>query len=292
MAGPDIVTTTLAERIGAEIEALADLPSPSPVLAKLSATLGRDDVGLAETEELIGQDPVIAGRVVQAANAAAYAGRVPVTSIHGALLRLGLVRVRRIALLAGIYNALPRRRVPEKFWPHSLAAAACAEVVVENAQAPPDGGEPDAVFLAALLHDLGLLVLASHYPREYKALFEAVGREGQPFDVVEAAVLGIDHGSIGERLARHWLMPPSVCAAIRAHHDPRSAEPEHRWNAAAVHLADLLACMVGADMGEGEELRPDDPALADLGIQPERLEMVITEARLETERAVEALGSR
>jgi len=41
---------TLAERIMADLETLNDLPSPSPVLVKLSTTLGRDDVDLREIE--------------------------------------------------------------------------------------------------------------------------------------------------------------------------------------------------------------------------------------------------
>ena len=103
---------TLVDRISAGPGTLGDLPSPSPVLAKLSATLGSADVELIEIEEIIGQDPVVAGRVIHAANAASYAARSPTTTIHNALLRLGVVRVRRLALLTALHNALPGRRVP------------------------------------------------------------------------------------------------------------------------------------------------------------------------------------
>ena len=75
---------TLAERIIADLETLNDLPSPSPVLVKLSSTLGRDDVDLSEIEELISQDPVLAGRLIQAANAAVFAGYGPTSSGRGA----------------------------------------------------------------------------------------------------------------------------------------------------------------------------------------------------------------
>src|SRR5206468_881712 len=122
----------VAERISTDLELLSDLPSPSPVLAKLSSTLGRADVELIDIEQIISQDPVVAGRVIHAANAAAYATHQPTTTIRNALLRLGLVRVRRIALLVSLYNALPGRRVPPTFWPHSLAAAACAAVIARK----------------------------------------------------------------------------------------------------------------------------------------------------------------
>jgi len=35
---------SLAKRIASDIDVLSDLPSPSPVVARLSATLGDDDV--------------------------------------------------------------------------------------------------------------------------------------------------------------------------------------------------------------------------------------------------------
>ena len=282
---------SLVDQISSDLETLGDLPSPSPVLAKLSTTLGREDIELVEIEEIIGQDPVVAGRVIQAANAASYASRSPTTTIHNALLRLGVIRVRRLALLITLYNALPGRRVPERFWPHSLAAASCAEVLTRNLPAQSSDGDADAIFLAALLHDVGLLVLASHYPEHYQTLCDAAIREGRSFDEVEDAVLGIDHGAIGERLAELWLLPPAVGATIRAHHRLDAVGPEYRHNALVVHLADALCYHVGiGDMGEGVVLLPDDPALLALGVGPDMLALLMKEAKVESERAGQALG--
>lgn len=282
---------SLVDQISSDLETLGDLPSPSPVLAKLSTTLGREDVELIEIEEIIGQDPVVAGRVIQAANAASYASRSPTTTIHNALLRLGVVRVRRLALLITLYNALPGRRVPEQFWPHSLAAASCAEVLTRNLSAQSPESDPDAIFLAALLHDVGLLVLGSHYPEHYQTLCDAAVREGRSFDEMEDAVLGIDHGAIGERLAELWLLPPAVGGVIRAHHRLDAVVPEYRHSALVVHLADALCYHVGiGDMGERVVLLPDDPALLELGIGPDMLALLMKEAKVESERAGQALG--
>src|SRR5438046_1224328 len=89
---------TLTERFVADIEGLSDLPSLSPVLAHLIATLGREDASVAEVAAIIRQDPVIAARVLRSATSAAYIGRSPVSSIRDALLRLGLARIPRVAV--------------------------------------------------------------------------------------------------------------------------------------------------------------------------------------------------
>lgn len=280
---------SLAERIGEDIEVLSDLPSP--VVARLAATLGHEDVEVAAIERIIGQDPVVAGKVIHAANAAAYASHTPTASIRSALLRLGVIRVRRLAMLFGLYNASPGPRVPEGFWRHSLAVATLTEVVLRHVTVEERSADADSVFLAGLLHDLGLLVLATHYPREYRALREAANREGKPLDEVEDAVLGTHHGSIGERLAAHWMLPAPVCAAIRAHHRIDLSETEYRQGAVVVYVAEA-ACGHAevADIGEGVKVREGEPALVELGISPEALGMILTEAEAEAQRAAELVG--
>ena len=138
---------SLAKRIASDIDALSDLPSPSPVVARLSGTLGDDDVEVHTIEAIIGQDPVVAGKVIHAANAAAYASHTPTASIRAALLRLGVIRVRRLAMLFGLFNAYRGPRVPEGFWQHSLAVAQLTDVVVQH-MTVGGNANPDEVFIS------------------------------------------------------------------------------------------------------------------------------------------------
>src|SRR5256885_10548655 len=150
---------TLTERFVADIEGLSDLPSLSPVLAHLIATLDREDASVAEVAAIIRQDPVIAARVLRAANSAAYIGRSSVSSIRDALLRLSLARIRRLALVASLYDAVPVRGTQASraiFRQHSLAVAHCSEVIARHAIGAPADLNPESVFLSGLLHDLGL----------------------------------------------------------------------------------------------------------------------------------------
>lgn len=104
-------------------------------------------------------------------------------------------------------------------------------------------------------------------------------------------MLGIDHGLIGAQLAIQWLLPPAVCAAIRGHHRIDQVRPEHRWTTLVVHLADALCHQASiARMDEGLGLRPDDPALVELGISLSKPVILIEEARVESRRTTEALS--
>ncbi len=275
----------LGDGIRENLDELGDLPALSPVVAHLSATLGRDDVEVGEVEAIIRQDPVVAAKVISAANAAVYAAHMPTTSIRGALLRLGLMRVRRLALLVSLYSAVPvKPAMQATFWAHSLATAYAAEAIARHAVAfQPD---PEATFLAGLLHDMGLLVLASHYPRELAAVRTFAERRDTQLWEAEIALLGIEHGEVGGRLAAYWSFPKAITVVIQHHHRVDMAPRQHQAVAAIVRLAEA-SCSgeEGVDLGEGGQVDLSDPALAPLGLDEASLRAVMDDTRGDSRHA-------
>lgn len=281
----------IGRRVRDDLDLLGDLPAVSPLVAQLSATLGRDDVELVEVEAIILRDPVIASRVLSAANAAAYASLRPTTTIRGALLRLGLVRVRRLAMLETLYSAMPvRQALRATFWRHCLAVAHVAEALARRAAAAEALVDPEAMFLGGLLHDIGLLVLASHYPREHAAAMAAAAADGTPLSEAERRLLAIDHAEVGGYLAEHWSFPREIVEIIRFHHRDDPAPPDCRTAVAIVRLADALCNREPAwDMGEKSAVAIDDIPLAAWNLDGEGLTAVLDDARVEVERASAAL---
>lgn len=282
-----------ADRIRENLQLLGDLPSLSPVVAQLIATLGSEDVSVGEVEAIIRRDPVIAAKVVSSANAAAYASHTPTTSIRGALMRLGLLRIRRLAVLISLYNAVPGRAAfQEAFWRHSLAVAHAVEVVARElaASKPGIGVNPDMVFLSGLMHDIGLLVLASHYPKQYTAVGALAGERGLPLWEAEVELLKVDHGEIGACLIEHWALADEIAQAARYHHRLTLAPPEHRWITAVLHVGDVACCDEPSwDLGEGVTLGPEDATLEVLGLSLDALAPIIDTARSEAREATAAL---
>jgi len=286
----ELLTT---ERIRENLQLLGDLPSLSPVVAQLISTLGREDVSVGDVEAIIRRDPVIAAKVVSSANAAAYASHTPTTSIRGALMRLGLLRIRRLAVLISLYNAVPGREAfQEAFWRHSLAVAHAVEVVAREVAAskPGIGVNPDMVFLSGLMHDIGLLVLASHYPKQYTAVGALAGDRGIPLWEAEVELLGVDHGEIGACLIEHWALPSEIAQAARYHHRLALAPAEHRWVAAVLQLGDV-ACSdePSWDLGEGVTLDSANAAREALGLSLDGLAPIIDAACAEAREATSAL---
>ena len=80
----------------------------------------------------------------------------------------------------------------------------------------PDAPWRDDAYAAGLLHDVGVLVLASRMPVEFAAIQLRV-EAGEPRSRVERELLGADHGEIAGYLLGLWGLPDNIVGAIAAH---------------------------------------------------------------------------
>jgi HD-like signal output (HDOD) protein len=139
-----------------------------------------------------------------------------------AVLRMGTGQVLALAIAAGTRPAL-QARLPAyglgegALWRHSVAAAVAIECVpgLGHCELPPEA------FTAALLHDIGKLVMARFLDPEILGYI----RRAQDLDHLgrleaESLLLGVNHAELGGLIAQHWKLPPRVVLGITYHHHP------------------------------------------------------------------------
>lgn len=196
-------------------EAIHSLP-PLPYLVEeiLLATVD-DTVELASVAEKIALEPVIAARVVAIANSAFCVGTRPIHSIEGAIARLGLNRVRMLTVSITLAHRFDASRCPgfraDEYWYQSVATAGCTAHVSRACT----GRSMDAAYLAGLLHNIGLLLLACTFPVEMSAILEELN--AAPAGLLTKLTrerLGIDHHKAGQLLLTEWGVPADVVAAV------------------------------------------------------------------------------
>jgi putative nucleotidyltransferase with HDIG domain len=126
----------------------------------------------------------------------------------------------------------------------------------------------DELVVAALLHDIGKLVLAHAYPGYPD---EQHGDARTPDERVRAErhELGLDHAVVGGVLLRRWGLPDALASAVEGHHQETPI-----GDAAIVRLADLLAHYAH---GQDVEPRALQSAAAAAGVDDERLRMIMYE---------------
>ena len=206
----------LPQCIVAAIESTPVPPLPR-VLLRLLEAVEDEGVSVTTLSEVIAQDPVLASRVLTAANSAAFRRGKGIVRIEDCVKVLGTRIVRTIATCLAVQHAfdpLPRGLKADltEFWRHSLLVAETARVLAVEARLP----RVDEAYLAGLLHDLGELMLLVGLP-EYPGLLALCADEAT-LSGLEQKVLGTDHAAVGAWLADQWNLDSLLADAILFHH--------------------------------------------------------------------------
>jgi putative nucleotidyltransferase with HDIG domain len=205
----------------------AEALDPVPVsVSRLVNIVSDDQWAFSDVEHVISLDQALTGRLLQIANSAWSASLVPIGTVKDAVIRIGIGPAVSFAVGACVGPTL-RRALPEyglgegELWRHSVAASLAAEVL--SAMSPME--VPAEAVTAALLHDVGKLVLARFLTADLLAGLAEVRASGdRSMMQAEVGVLGVHHGELGGLIARHWNLPSRVADAIAHHHAPERIE--------------------------------------------------------------------
>lgn len=168
-----------------------------------------DDVSVGELAAIVEQDVVIAGHLLSIANSALYSRGSSVSSLRQAIARIGLHKTQNALLGLSVSRPFRSVRLPKtwsqvRFNEHCLASAVMADLLVQRV--PAENAE--WAFLAGLLHDIGLLLIATALPDESLAMSEA----GSDYQLAEweRQLLGFTHFEVGADLLARWKCPAIV----------------------------------------------------------------------------------
>lgn len=238
-------------------EAAMDARSLSGVAAQVVSMAASPRGDLDEISSLIGRDPALSARVLQAANSAAFVSkRGPVTNIPDAVRQVGCSVVRGIASTVGIYEAMPASSSdsgfnPIRSWQHSFAVATLCEQLCLSAR-PELGG---TAHIVGLCHDLGEILFRTHFAKEYQQVLEVHARSGHSLPYVERQMLGMPHGELVRTISRKMGLPDVIRQAIETFHGEHaesSADPLVR----ILRVAEAYANGVGLASSGASSVRP------------------------------------
>jgi HD-like signal output (HDOD) protein len=197
--------------------------------------------------ELIASDPALLGRVIGTANSPVFnPDGQEVTQVAQAIQRLGTREVWRLAavLALGASSRIRQALRPAKraLWIHSFTVAHAARALAEAS--PRDDLDPDKVFVAALLHDIGLTVLLTIEPERCLAMLERVADPAIGFSAALETEVGLPpHSRLGGEICRRWGLSEDLVRLVGLHGmvHPLDHPPTDRAHAAAIELGHQIA---------------------------------------------------
>lgn len=227
---------------------LAPLPAST---VRLAQVVSSPDCDVAEVTELIAFDQALTVKLLRAANSAAHSGAIPVSTAQDAVIRLGAAQVLALAVACGarplLQSKVPAYGLDEGvLWRHSVAAAVASETMMKFCQmdVPPES------FTAALLHDIGKLVMGRFLSPEILNFIEQAQKVDHlgPLEA-ESLILNVHHGELGGLIAQHWKLPDRVVHGITYHHNP---EQGLDVICDLTYLANLVAKRIEAEIEGGK----------------------------------------
>lgn len=269
--------TSRVKRIVQDLDRLPALPGVVNQVLEITAN---PDFATHELVAVVSLDPGVTANVLSRANSAYFGLGRKVSTLEQALTRIGVQNLVDITLNSGVvpmfnsylagYNA-----EPNQLWRHSLASALVARRLAQMKAVPA----PAEVYTAALLHDVGKLILSTYLAQDLAAIGDLIMNKNWPPSEAEREVLGVDHAIMGGLAARKWHLSEAIQGGIFFHHEPQKASPNRLYAnliALANHL--VIRCGMGCGFDERKAQLPTT-VLFDLAITPAKMDQLIEEAQ-------------
>lgn len=218
-----------------------ELPSLPEIYLRVSEQLEDETATVIQIGNTVQNDPAITARVLKMVNSAYYGLPNQVSSVSQAVSLMGRERLRHIligSLLRGVFNNYdsPAYSMLD-FWQHSIKTAIIAR---QLARSIPAIAEPESMFSAGLLHDIGKLLLINKMPERMLEVEEWMLRKRIDILSAEMQLIGLTHTAVSEAMMRHWGLPELLIDCARHHHEAVH-DGDSRYATHLIYLANKLS---------------------------------------------------
>jgi two-component system, cell cycle response regulator len=201
----------LSKRIG-------KLPTLPGVAIKILQVMQREAPDIREIAEVISADAPLSANVLRVVNSPFYGLSNKITSVHHAMVYLGLNAVKNLALSFSLLRGFAPKRKGAfdyvQFSKDSLMGAIAAKTLAEKI----NRRHGENAFFLGLLQNIGVLIMAESMPHEYESVIAAASLSRSPLHEAETSLLGINHMKVGEFVTESWGLPATVSVPIGYHH--------------------------------------------------------------------------
>lgn len=168
--------------------------------------------------DLLGTDPGMTGQILSLANSSLFGVSRRITSLRQGMTLLGVRRIRSLVLARYIISAIDPQagNVDVKyFWRRSLTTAILAAKMAGHRLSEFQ----EEVFVAALLADVGVVILSQGLDQSYEPVAQQYRPDGcDKIHLLEEQVCGCSHDAVSAWLLDHWQLPEMIVEAVRFHH--------------------------------------------------------------------------
>jgi len=208
----------LEPRIQKRLESIRDLPTMPIVISEVLSAIDNPNMSASNLAQIVEKDQALTARVLRIANSPYYGFSKRISTIDLAIVIMGFNTLKEIVLslvIRRFFSKLLSKVFNTKsFWYYGLFCASSSRLLARKLGYKIAG----EAFVAGLMHDLGVLVIAEYFTSDYKKIKQLVDQTNESWINAEYTVLGSDHTDIGSWIAERWNLPSQIITSIRNHH--------------------------------------------------------------------------
>jgi putative nucleotidyltransferase with HDIG domain len=223
---------------------------PIPQVANKVMAIAQDPKSsLSQLAEIIMYDQVLTANLLRTCNSTYFGLPRKVDSVQQAIVYMGMDQVVDLVLMSGGAENMKKGQKgydldAGDLWRYSVSSALIARELSERR----GSSNNHLIFTAALLKDIGKVVLNQYVADSLEKIKFLVSKHGFSFREAEKAAIGIDHAELGGMVAEKWGFSAKMVETIRNHHLSEDAS-EYAFETSIVYLADTLCMMMGIGVG-------------------------------------------
>ncbi|RZB38361.1 MAG: hypothetical protein SRB2_00109 [Desulfobacteraceae bacterium Eth-SRB2] len=221
----------------------------SQVATKVMSIAEDPESSMSDLSKVIIYDTAVTANLLKVANSAYFGLPEKVDSVHQGIVLMGMDQVANLVLLSTSGENLQTAQQgydleAGDLWKYSVSSALIARELAEKKGVK----ETHLIFTAALLKDIGKVVLNQYVKDSFDKINTLVTKRNFTFREAEKEVIGIDHAELGGMVAESWNFSPKMVEIIRHHHRPQESSISE-FESSIVYMADTICMMMGIGVG-------------------------------------------
>jgi HD-like signal output (HDOD) protein len=228
------------------MQEIAIPPLPTIVAQVIQFDANNPKNGAADLERLVVPDKAISAELLRVSNSAFYGRSGKVKALRDSLAVLGIKATKNLVIylstktMAATYKSDTFRKYLTQY---PIYAALVAQNVALETRLKP---QADECFLAALLHSIGMNIIAMERQGHYSDMIAACEKNKWDLAKLEKQTYGMTHSEVGKKAALFWKLPEGFQSIMEiSQHSVTSGltEPLEQSTYIAAVVASLLVGM-------------------------------------------------